>query len=101
MTTYREHVEKDRRLVMLRLTAEGNGTCNDRMLVAGLSHWGIRCSLGAVSQSLAWLSENGLVRLRTVAESDVQVAEITRRGRDVAAGLTDVPGVTPRRLVAD
>ena len=98
---YRDHVEKDRRLIILRLTAEGNGTANDRMLVTGLSHWGIRCTLETVSQSLAWLAEHGLARLRTVPDSDVQVAEITRRGRDVAAGLVDVPGVTPRRLVAD
>lgn len=101
MTTFREHVERDRRLIVLRLTAEGNGTCNDRMLVTGLQHWGIRCSLDAVSQSLAWLSEHGLVRVRQVPDSDVRVAEITRRGRDVAAGVAEVPGVTPRRLVAD
>ena len=98
---YSEHVERDRRLVILRLTAEGNGTCNDRMLVSGLAHWGIRCTLETVSHSLAWLEEHGLVKLRTVSDSNVKVAEITRRGRDVAAGMTDVPGVTPRRLVAD
>ena len=98
---YSEHVERDRRLVILRLTAEGNGTCNDRMLVTGLGHWGIRCTLATVDQSLAWLAEHGLVKVRSVPDSDVRVAEITRRGRDVADGMTDVPGVTPRRLVAD
>ena len=98
---YSEHVERDRRLVILRITAEGNGTCNDRMLVTGLGHWGIRCTLETVRQSLAWLAEHGLVKLRTVPDSDVGVAEITRRGRDVADGMADVPGVTPRRLVAD
>ena len=98
---YAEHVERDRRLVILRITAEGNGTANDRMLVGGLAHWGIRCTLETVSQSLAWLEEHGLVKLRKVPDSNVKVAEITRRGRDVAAGMTDVPGVTPRRLVAD
>ena len=98
---YSEHVERDRRLVILRLTAEGNGTCNDRMLVTGLSHWGIRCTLETVGQSLAWLAEHGLVKVRHVPGSDVQVAEITRRGRDMADGMADVPGVTARRLVAD
>lgn len=98
---YPVHVERDRRLIILRITAEGNGTANDRMLVSGLAHWGIRCTLETVSRSLDWLEKHDLVRLRTVPESDVKVAEITRRGRDVAAGMTDVPGVTPRRLVAD
>ena len=99
--TYSEHVERDRRLIILRLTAEGNGSANDRMLVTGLSHWGIRCTLETVTHSLAWLAEHGFVRIRDVAGSDVKVAEITRKGRDVAAGLTDAPGITPRRLVAD
>ena len=98
---YRVHVERDRRLVILRIAAEGNGTANDRMLVTGLAHWGIRCTLEAVSRSLDWLAEHDLVKLRTVPDSDVRVAEITRRGRDVAEGLADVEGVTPRRLVAD
>ena len=71
------------------------------MLVTGLAHWGIRCTLETVSQSLAWLEEHGLVQLRDVPGSDVHVAEITRRGRDVGEGMTDIPGVTPRRLVAD
>ena len=100
-TGYPAHVERDRRLVILRITAEGNGTANDRMLVTGLAHWGIRCTLEAVSQSLDWLEEHGLVKLRAVPDSDVRIAEITRRGRDVADGVADVPGVTPRRLVAD
>ena len=98
---YRTHLEQDRRLVILRIAAEGNGTANDRMLITGLAHWGIRCTLDTVSQSLDWLEQHGLVKLRRVPDSDVRVAEITRRGRDVAEGLADVQGVTPRRLVAD
>ena len=98
---YTEHVERDRRLVILRITAEGNGTANDRMLRSGLATWGVRCTLDTIGQSLAWLAEQGLIKIRPVPESTVQVAEITRRGRDVAEGLVEVPGVTARRLVAD
>ena len=99
--TYAEHVERDRRLVILRITAEGNGTANDRMLRSGLAHWGMRCTLETIGHSLAWLAEHGLVQVRLVTGSDVRVAEITQRGRDVAEGLVEVPGVTARRLVAD
>lgn len=98
---YANHVERDRRLIILRLAAKGNGSINDRMAVTGLGHWGIRCTLGTVSQSLDWLAAGGFVKLRAVPNSTVRVAEITRRGRDIADGLDEVPGITPRRLVAD
>ena len=101
MTTYAEHVERDRRLVILRLIADNNGAANDRMLQGGLAKWGIRCTVAVIASSLAWLSQQGFCRVKHVDGSDVAVAEITRRGREVAEGLAETPGITPRRLVAD
>ena len=101
MTTYAEHVEHDRRLIVLRLIADNNGAANDRMLQNGLAKWGIRCTLAIIASSLAWLSEQGFVQIKRVDGSDVAVAEITRRGREIAEGLSEAPGITPRRLVAD
>ena len=101
MTTYAQHVEHDRRLIILRLLADNNGAANDRMLQNGLAKWGIRCTLAVIASSLAWLSQQGFAQIKHVDGSDVAVAEITRRGREVAEGLTETPGVTPRRLVAE
>ena len=101
MTTYAEHVERDRRLIVLRLLADNNGAANDRMLQAGLGKWGIRCTIAVVSSSLAWLAQQGFCQVKPVDGSGVTVAEITHRGREVAEGLAETPGITPRRLVAD
>ena len=101
MTTYVEHVEHDRRLVILRLLADNAGTANDRMLQTGLAKWGIRCALTTVASSLTWLVEQGFAVTRPVNGSGVWVAEITRRGREISEGLAESPGITPRRLVAD
>lgn len=99
--SYAEHVEKERRLIILRLLVENKGAANDRMLQKGLQKWGIRCALDVVTSSLSWLSQQGFCQLKPVNGSGVVVAEITRRGREIVEGLAEVPGVTPRRLVAD
>ena len=98
---YVQHVEEERRLVILRFVASGNGSANDRMILSALHAWGIRCTLDVANHSIAWLVEHGLLVTSPVPGSRVRVAEITRRGRDVAGGLAEVPGVTPRRLVAE
>ena len=102
MTTYAEHVERDRRLIILRLLADNNGALNDRTLQGGLKKWGIRCTVAAVTSSLAWLAEQGFCKVSAVDGSkNVRLAEITARGRELAEGLAEAPGVTPRRIVAD
>ncbi len=102
--SYHEFAERERRLVILRITAEGQGVANDRLLRSGLEHWGLSCTREQVHQSLDWLAEQGLVRQTELASSGggpVRRVAITARGRDVAEGRTEVSGVTPRRLVAD
>lgn len=96
--------ESERRLVILRITVEGDGVANDRLLRNGLEHWGLKCTLSAVHASLAWLEEQGLVECEDLPSSSatpVRRVRVTARGRRVASGKEDAEGVTPRRLVGD
>ena len=96
--------EKERRLVMLRITHEGSGVANDRLLKSGLAHWGLACSLREVRKELDWLETHGLVEcvdLPSSSATPVRRVTITPRGRAVATGKEDVDGVTPRGQVAD
>lgn len=96
--------EAERRLVILRITMEGDGTANDRLLHSGLAYWGLPCSPRAVRECLEWLERQGLVECRDLPASSgppVRRVTITARGRRVAAGKEDVEGVRPRRLMAD
>lgn len=96
--------EAERRLVILRITVEGDGVANDRLLRNGLDHWGLKCTLTAVRKSLDWLQGQGLVECEDLPASSatpVRRVRITARGRRVAGGQEEVDGVTPRRLVGD
>lgn len=98
---YREH---ERRLVILRITVEGDGMANDRLLRNGLAHWGLRSSLKQVRASLDWLELHGLVKcvdLPSSSDTPVRRVTVTAHGRNVASGEEDVEGVTPRSQVAD
>ena len=103
MSTYRQFAEAERRLVILRITAEGSGVANDRLLNNGLEHWGLISTLDQVHQSIDWLAEQGLVAVTELKAGGTPVRKvtITKRGREVAEGRAEVSGVTPRRLVAD
>lgn len=104
MTSYREFAERERRLVILRITAEGNGVANDRLLRTGLDHWGLVCSAEQLHRSLEWLASKELVateELTAGGGTPVLRVTITKKGRDVADGRAEIHGVTPRRLVAD
>ncbi|MNY08793.1 hypothetical protein D3C86_1416660 [compost metagenome] len=48
-----------------------------------------------VKTLLAWLEEQGLVRIERLAQ--VQVAHLTGRGQDVAEGRATVPGIKKPR----
>ena len=100
--------EAERRLVILRITNEGDGVANDRLLRNGLQHWGLgvggRRGLAQTHKTLDWLEEQRLVNstsLPTAEGSPVRRVTITPLGRDVATGVKDVDGVTPRGSVAD
>ena len=96
--------EAERRLVILRITHEGDGSANDRLLRSGLDHWGLKCTLSTVRRDLDWLEGRGLVEcvdLPSSSRPPVRRVTITTVGRKVATGKEDVAGVAPRSQVAD
>ncbi len=89
---YRELLEADRRLVILKALAEDPGySHNESVLQSVLDLFGHRVSRDQVRTLLSWLAEQGLVETETVASC--LVARLTPRGADVAAGRVLVPGV--------
>lgn len=92
--TFAERLREDRRLVVLRLLSEQLGyTANSSVLQAGLTHLGVASSRDDVLTDLHWLRDQGLLRVHE-AVPGVEVAELTGRGQDVAAGRAMVPGVS-------
>ncbi|MCY0966145.1 VpaChn25_0724 family phage protein [Parathalassolituus penaei] len=88
---FKDMVEQDQRLVILRSLADVNGTANDSILNKMLDAYGHKISRQQVKTHLYWLEEQGLLTLDTVLSTDV--ATITDRGYDVAQGRARVPGV--------
>ena len=87
-------VREDRRLVVLRLAAEGNGASNASILRTGLEWWGLACSTDELHEDLAWLAERAHIR------RDGPVWRITSSGRDVATGTVRVAGISEPSLTA-
>lgn len=95
MKSFAERHREDRRLVLLRLLSEQPGyRANSSNLHAGLYALGIAGSRDDVATDLAWLRDQDLLRLEQLPEVDgLTIASITPRGRDVARGEAQVPGV--------
>jgi len=90
--SYAKLLEEDRRLSILRLLAESNDyKANEYLLQSALDGVGHAVSGDRLRADLAWLAEQGLVELGTVA--DVKVPKLTQRGLDVAQGRASHPGV--------
>ena len=94
MKSYRQFAEKERRLVALRITAEGSGVANDRLIRSGLAHWGLGGTIDQARTTLNWLASNGFVE--TTMLGDVLRVTITRSGREIATGHATHPDITPR-----
>lgn len=89
---YIEHLAEDRRLCILRLLKEYNGTANDSVIHAAVDRIGHRgVPRSDIRQDLRFLINNGCI----VDEwyDDIQVATITRRGVEVAEGSVVVEGI--------
>ena len=92
MTDFAAFVAEDRRLVILRVLANMPAyRSNSLLLTTLLGKWGHEPSADQVKGDLAWLQEQGLVKVDDA--EGVYVATLTTRGADVAAGRSVVPGV--------
>ena len=81
------------RLTILRLLAQDPGyDINETILGKLVRQFGYQVSHDQLRTHLAWLAEQGLVTVATVADM-LQVAKLTRRGKDVAEGCATCPGV--------
>ena len=83
---------EDRRLAILLLLEGEGGAVNESVMQVALDALGHRVARDTVRVEFAWLAEQGLVKVETVADR-VQVARLTGRGEDVANGRARVPGV--------
>lgn len=94
---YADVVSEDQRLVILQALEEDPAySHNEHVLGRMLEAVGHRVSRDRLRTELAWLEEQGLLRVQDV--SNTKVAKITGRGSDVARGATRVPGVARPRL---
>lgn len=92
MSTYKQLLTEDRRLTILRILLESaEYRANEFLLNTALSSFAHSVSADQLRTDLAWLQEQGVIKLATVAS--VQIAELNRRGQDVALGRAEVPGI--------
>lgn len=90
---YRDHLEQDRRLVILRVLVESPGyRANDSVIHTALEAYGHSVSRDQARTDIAWLAEQGLISTEEIGDG-VTVATLSQRGEDVAAGRAVAPGV--------
>ena len=92
--SYRDLVDADRRLCMLRLLLEDGGHGNESVLEKGLEALGHRAGLerAVVRDHMRFLESAGLVTIDFYRDK-IMVASITERGVKVARGQVTVDGV--------
>ncbi len=89
---YATHLAEDRRLVILKLLAQTpQYSINEYVLRTALGTFGHAVSQDRLRADLAWLAEQELLKVETIAT--LQVATLSQRGLDVAEGRATVPGV--------
>jgi hypothetical protein len=85
---------EDRRLVILRVLREAPAyAANGSVLHAAIGRLGHDVARDLVRSDVAWLAEQGLVKVEEIAGAGVTVATLTERGLDVAEARAVVPGV--------
>jgi len=83
----------DRRLVILRLLIESNGSANESVLLSALEALGHgRTTQEDVRADLRFLKDAGAIRLEWFMER-IAVAHLLMRGTDIAQGKITVEGI--------
>lgn len=92
MSEYTDFLNPDRRLCILRLLTDINGTANESVLHSGVEALGhVRLPRGQIREDIRFLIDNGCITSEWYG--DVQVAQITRRGAEVANGSIEIKGI--------
>ena len=92
MSNFNNHLAEDRRLRILELLRDANGSVNEDVIRISLQNLGhTKLSRRAVRDDLRFLISHGLI----VDEwfEDLMVATLTRRGIETADGAVIVDGV--------
>lgn len=86
------------RLVILRLLMAVPGyTLDERLLGEEVNGFGCNLSRDALRTQMAWLAEQGLLTVNALG-GVTQIAKLAVRGKDVAEGLAQTPGVARPEL---
>lgn len=100
MSTYQETLAEHVRICILRLLSDiPDAEANNSILADQVQAFGLKTTRDFINLQLAWLNEQGLLRLRPVTGT-LSIATLTSRGLDVGLGHAAVPGVK-RRLPGD
>jgi Fe2+ or Zn2+ uptake regulation protein len=90
---YKKVFSEHLRITILRMLAEQpDYTLNDSMIRDIVPSYGFRPSRDFIRTQLAWLAEQGLVRMDTTKDGCC-VVRLAERGEEVARGYATVPGV--------
>lgn len=92
---WQQYVEKSRRLSILRFLKECGGQANDSIIQNVLENtYGFsKASRQTYRNDIRFCEDNGLIVISWAGE--VMVAQITKRGVEVAEGRTTVEGIQP------
>lgn len=94
MSKLQEVMHKNRRLAILRFLLEDTDySLNTSVLQSALAAIGHGVSRDMVEADAAWLAEQGLIQLESLAPVPITVLTITARGVDVAKGVATHPGI--------
>lgn len=95
--SFSDLVAADQRLRILQALEQDAGySHNEHVLRSVLSSVGHELSRDAMRGHLAWLAEQGLLKIEHAGST--YVARLSARGEDVALGRTRVPGIARRTL---
>ena len=94
MTTLAQTLAEDRRGIILRVLADqGDFALNEGVLQDALERFGHKVAQDMVRDDLSWLKDHGLLSVAELSGGALWIANLTKRGEDVAAGRAKVPGV--------
>ena len=85
-------MDEDRRLAILRIQYDTDGSVNDSIAQDALDQLGHRVGRQTIRDDFAWLAGHGLVTVDKLSDT-LAVATITQRGQDAATGRVRVDGV--------